>query len=64
MNGNTARLTAGEKPPETVEHEGKTWRPVWREVTTDSDRRRGEVVWIIVAMGHPVDDDDTDSAPD
>jgi hypothetical protein len=58
MNGNTARVTAGHKPPEIIEHDGRRYRPVWREITTDSDIRRGEQVFIIVAMGQPLDENE------
>jgi hypothetical protein len=52
---NEVRVKAGEKPPETVEHEGKTYRPNWIDVTTDADRRRGEAAFLIQAMGQPLE---------
>jgi hypothetical protein len=61
MNGNTARVTAGQKPPEFIEQDGKRYRPVWRETTVEEDRKRGEQVYIIVAMGHEIEDDEAQS---
>jgi hypothetical protein len=57
MNDRTVRITAGGNPPEIIEYAGRKYRPTWRETTTDSDIRRGEQVFVVLAMGHPLDDE-------
>jgi hypothetical protein len=60
--GNEVRLPQGQRPPEFIEHtDGRRYKPVWLEVTTDSDRRSGQDVYVISAMGDPVDQDDDDN---
>jgi hypothetical protein len=55
----TVHVTFGEKPPETIQHDdGRTYRPTWLDVTTERDRRLGEQVFEIAAMGEPIEDDD------
>lgn len=53
---NEARVAKGEKPPEIIEHDGKRYRPTWKEVTTDSDRRIDQQVYVVAAMGHPLEE--------
>ena len=56
MDVSEVRVGAGEKPPEIIEHDGLRYRPTWIEVTTDSDRRRGQQAYLIAAMGEALDD--------
>lgn len=57
---NEYRVSEGEKPPETIRHEGRRYKPVYLEVTQEADRRSGEQVWVIAAMGEPLEDEDGD----
>jgi hypothetical protein len=59
IRGNEARVPAGEKPPETITHDdGKRYRPTWKDVSSEEDIRAGVQVYIIQAMGLPLDDED------
>ena len=59
LRGNEARVPAGEKPPEIIEHDdGKQYRPTWKDVSSEEDIRAGVQVYIIQAMGLPIDDED------
>jgi hypothetical protein len=56
---NEVIVPAGEQPPETIIHtDGKRYRPTWRDASTDSDKRRDEARFAILAMGDPVEDED------
>lgn len=59
IKGNEARVPTGEQPPEEIEHtDGKRYRPTWKETTTDSDKRRDEQRFVILAMGDPIEGED------
>jgi hypothetical protein len=62
---NQLRIKAGEKPPDIITHDdGRRYRQSWLNVTHDSDRRQGEEVYVISAMGEALDDDDIDDEDD
>lgn len=59
---NEVIVPAGEQPPEEITHtDGKRYRPTWRDATTDSDRRRDEARFVILAMGDPVEDEEDEA---
>jgi hypothetical protein len=52
---NEYRVPIGEKPPEIIEHDGKRYKPTYLTVTQQADRDRGEDVYVIAAMGQPLE---------